>query len=150
MTKIAIGADHGGYRLKEVLKRFLIKKGFEIVDFGTDSEVPCDYPLIGYEVAKAVSKGRFKKAILICKSGIGMSIVANKLKNVRAALCHTVELARSSRQHNDANILILAAILIKENLAKDIIKVWLFTRPLGGRHKRRVGQISEIEKLINC
>ncbi len=144
--RIAIGADHGGYRLKEVIKKSLIKSGYRINDFGTDSESSCDYPLIGYEVAKAVSNARFKKAILICKSGIGMSIVANKVKNVRAALCHTVSLARSSRQHNDANILILAANLVREKLAKKMVKVWLSTEALGGRHRRRVRQIAEIER----
>lgn len=144
--KIAIGADHGGYGLKKDLIKFLKKKGHRIKDFGTFSEENCDYPLIGYEVAKAVSKNKFSRGILICKTGIGMSIVANKVKGARAALCDRLDIARSSRLHNDANILILAANIVSNVKSKKIVRVWLSTAALGGRHRRRVGQIKKIER----
>ena len=92
--RVAIGADHGGFKLKEMLKKHLANKGYKITDYGTGSEDSCDYPLIGYEVAKGVSKGKFEKGILVCKTGIGMAIIANKLKNVRSAVCNTASQAR--------------------------------------------------------
>lgn len=144
--KIAIGADHGGYRLKEALIKFLNKKGYKVKDFGTFSEEACDYPLIGYEVAKVVGAKKFSRGILICKTGIGMSMVANKVKGARAALCHRIDIARSSREHNDSNVLALAANVVSVRNAKKILDVWLSTRALGGRHRRRVEQIREIEK----
>jgi len=146
--KIAIGADHGGYKLKESLKSFLKKKGHTLKDFGTFSKEPCDYPIIGYEVAKAVSCKKYPRGILICKTGVGMSMVANKLKGVRAALCDRIDIARSSREHNDANILVLAANVISSAKAKKIVGVWLSMRTVGGRHKRRVDQIKKIDKLV--
>ena len=131
--KIAIGADHGGFKLKEILKKFLRKKGHQVKDFGTYSEESYDYPIVG---------------ILICKTGVGMSIVANKIRGVRAALCDRIDIARSSRMHNDANVLILAANIVSAAKAKRIVGIWLSTPALRGRHRRRVSQISEIEKLI--
>jgi len=144
--KIAIGADHGGFRLKEKLKKYLEKKGYAIEDFGTYDQRPCDYPLMGHEVAKSVSKGKFKKGILICKTGIGMAIIANKARNVRSGVCNTVNQARTSRLHNDTNVLSLAAKYINFEKAKKITSVWLKTKALGTRHKRRVNQIERLEK----
>lgn len=145
--KIAIGADHGGFRLKDGLVKFLKKKGHGVKDFGTFSEASCDYPVVGYELSKAVRRKLFPRGILVCKTGIGMSMVANKIKGVRAALCNTVKSARLSRQHNDANILVLAANNVSEAKAKKIINIWLSTRALGGRHRRRVSQIEKIERV---
>ena len=144
--RIAIGADHGGFRLKEGLARFLKKKGHKVKDFGTFSEACCDYPIIGLELSRAVGKKIFPRGILICKTGIGMSMVANKVKGIRAALCATVKMARSSRLHNDANILVLAANNVSRSKAEKIISAWLSTRALGGRHKRRVRQINKIKR----
>jgi ribose 5-phosphate isomerase B len=146
MKKIAIGCDHGGFELKKLLKRFLSEKGYIVRDFGVHSEEPSDYPLIGYEVSKGVSDGRFKRAILICKTGIGMAIIANKLRNVRAAACTTVAQARTSLEHNDTNVLSLAAQYADFKKAKLIVTTWLKTEALGGRHKRRVNQIKILEK----
>jgi len=144
--RIAIGCDHGGFKLKERLKKYLLKKGYEAEDFGTHTAEPCDYPLVGYKVARAISKNKFKKAILICKTGIGMAIIANKLPNVRSGVCNTVGEARSSREHNDTNLLSLAAKYVNFDKAKKIVSVWLSTKALGGRHHRRVCQIKRLEK----
>jgi len=145
--RIAIGADHGGYKLKTYLVDFLRKKGHSVKDFGTFSEESCDYPVIGYGVSKAVGRKKFARGILICKTGIGMSIVANKVKGARAALCDRVDIARSSRQHNDTNVLILAAKIVPSNKAKQIVDVWLSTRAVGGRHGKRVNQIKKVDKM---
>lgn len=139
--KIAIGADHGGYRLKEKVAEYLKQKGYPVKDFGAFSEESCDYPLIGYKVSKVVGKKEFSRGILICKTGVGMSMVANRVKGVRAALCDRVDIARLSREHNDSNILVLSAKLVAFEKAKDILDVWLSTKALGGRHRRRVKQI---------
>ncbi|MDP6685503.1 MAG: ribose 5-phosphate isomerase B [Candidatus Omnitrophota bacterium] len=138
---IAIGADHGGFKLKEALVKYLKKKRHSVKDFGTFSEGSCDYPIIGYKVARAVSKKKSSRGILICKTGIGMSIVANRVKGVRAALCDRADIARSSRQHNDTNVLVFAANIVSLQKAKKIVDVWLSTRALGGRHARRVNQM---------
>ncbi len=144
--KIAIGADHGGYKLKETLVGFLKKKGHTVKDFGTFSEESCDYPVIGYKVGKGVGARRYSRGIIICKTGLGMSMVANKIKGVRAALCDRVDIARSSRQHNDANVLVLAANIVSAKKAKTITSVWLSTRALGSRHRRRVRQINRMDR----
>lgn len=144
--RIAIGADHGGFELKEILVKFLKKKGHGVKDFGTYSDEACDYPIIGYEVAKAVGKKKFSRGILICKTGVGMSIVGNKSRGARAALCDRVDIARSSVEHNDANILVFSANIVNPEKAKKIVSAWLSARPLGGRHKRRVDQIKKIDK----
>jgi ribose 5-phosphate isomerase B len=144
--KIAIGADHGGFYLKKALIQFLRKKGHAVKDFGTFSEESCDYPPIGKEVAMAVAGKKFSRGIVICKTGIGMSMAANKVRGARAALCDRVDIARSSRLHNDANVLALAAAIIDVPKAKKIVSVWISAPSLGGRHRRRVGQIKEIEK----
>jgi ribose 5-phosphate isomerase B len=148
MKKIAIASDHAGFRLKETLKSILEKKGFAVKDFGTFSQERCDYPEFAYRASLAVSKGKIKQAVLICKSGIGNSIVANKLPRVRAALCYNVKAAELSRQHNDSNILVLGAGFVNPSLAKKILTVWLGTSFEGGRHKRRLNQINAVEKTI--
>lgn len=141
---IAIGSDHAGYISKEKLKEYF-ENNITYKDFGTESEESCDYPLIAEKVAKSVASGECEQGILICGSGIGMSIVANKVKGVRAALCGNVELAKLSRMHNNANILCLGARMTDFEEIKEIIKVFLETPFEGGRHQKRVDQISEVE-----
>lgn len=144
--RIVMGSDHGGFRLKEKLKAFLEKRGYQVKDAGCLNRSSCDYPEYAYEVARLVSSGRFSRGILICKSGIGNSIVANKLKGVRAALCYNLRAAKLSRRHNDANLLVLGALFVKEPLARRMVSIWLRTAFEGGRHLRRVRQIDEIDK----
>lgn len=147
--KIAIGADHRGYDLKTKLVAFLKKEGHDVTDFGTDSNEPCDYPIIGYNVAKALAKGDSERGILICMSGIGMSIIANKVPGVRAAMCDTKTDAGLSREHNDANVIIISSKYVKDD-PEDILKVWFNTDITEERHKRRVDQIRDIEnKILN-
>ena len=146
--KIAIGADHAGYQLKSKLIKFLEKEGYLVADLGAHSAKRCDYPSIGYKVARSVSEGIFPRGILICKTGIGFSIVANKLPGIRAALCLTTQQAKFSRQHNNANILTLSASYLSLKKACQILNVWLKTEFSGGRHARRVRQITNIEKRI--
>lgn len=146
--KIIIGSDHGGYRLKEKIKAFLESKGYRVKDVGCFNREPCDYPEYAYQVAHLVSSGNSSRGVLICKSGIGNSIVANKLPGVRAALCYNLKAAKLSRRHNDANILILGALFVKEALAKRIVSLWLKTEFEGGRHLRRVKEIKKIEDDI--
>jgi ribose 5-phosphate isomerase B len=150
MKKIVVGADHGGFKLKEALKIFLQRKGYSVKDVGTYSEERCDYPATAYAAAKEVSTGRYPRAVIICKSGIGNSIVANKLPKVRAALCYNVKVARLSRQHNDSNILVLGSMFVTGQQAKRILSVWLATEFEGGRHQKRVRQIRAIEEGIRC
>lgn len=148
MRNILIASDHAGFILKEKLKSYLQKKGFKIKDLGTHSQESCDYPEFAYSLAQGVSLGKYKRGILICKSGIGNSIVANRLARVRAALCYNVKAARLSRQHNDSNVLVLGSAFINEGLAKKIVNVWLKTEFLGGRYTRRLNKIKEIEERI--
>ena len=143
--KIIIGSDHAGFKLKEKLKSDLLKSGFKVSDIGTYSSESCDYPQIAYRLANQISLGKFKKGILICNTGIGNSIVANRLPGVRAALCYNIKAARLSRQHNDSNILVLGAAFLKNSLVLRLVNIWLKTKFLGGRHKRRLNQIKEIE-----
>ena len=145
-VKIAMGADHGGYRLKEVLKGYLKKKGFIVLDFGTFTDESCDYPLIGHKVAKAVATKKCRFGINICKSGFGMGIISNKVKSVRSAVCDSLSQAKSAREHNDCNVLSLSGMRIKLWKAKKICEVFLKTKSLGGRHKRRVKQINNLER----
>jgi RpiB/LacA/LacB family sugar-phosphate isomerase len=146
--KIAIGADHGGYALKKAIKEALEKKGYKIIDVGTHSDESCDYPGFGYEVARQVTLKKAWRGIVICKSGIGMSIIANKLPGVRAGLCLSAEDASSARKHNDANILVLAAqkTTIKKTL--NIVEIWIKTEALKGRHSKRIRQIKQFEKKV--
>ena len=146
--RIAIGSDHGGFKLKQALVKYIKEKGHSVVDAGCFSQDSCDYPKYSYAVAELVGSKKADRGIAICKSGIGNSIVANKVKGVRAALCSGVANARSSREHNDANMLVLGALYVKENTAKRIVSVWLQTKALGGRYARRVGQIRRIESKV--
>ncbi len=148
--KIAIGADHAGYELKELLSKVITEIGHEIIDMGTGSSCSVDYPDYAESVAKAVSDGTYERGILICGTGIGMSIVANKFKNVRAALCNDLFTAKMSRLHNDANILCIGARVIGIGLAKEIVETWLNTPFEGNRHLKRLEKINFIErKVIN-
>lgn len=144
--KIVLGCDHGGFQLKKKIIKFLQAKGYRLADLGSHSAQSCDYPLIGKRVAQAVSRGKFERGILICKTGIGFAIVANKVPKVRAALCRSKRDARLSREHNDANVLVLGANFTKTQPAKEILEVWLKTAFKGGRHARRVRQIAKMEK----
>lgn len=147
--KIAIGADHGGYKMKNKLVKFLKTKGFALADLGTHSAESCDYPAIGYKVAASVSSGQFPRGILICKTGVGFSIVANKLPGVRAALCLKASQARASREHNNSNILILAANYLSATEASRIVDAWLKAEfSPKSRHGRRVRQIANIERKL--
>ena len=145
MKKIVIGNDHGGYDLKKVIKKHLKKKGYEIVDVGTYSRESVDYPDFAEKAAKMVSSKEVDYGILICKTGIGMSISANKIRDVRAANVHNIFTARSSKEHNDANIITLGSEVVKPDDALEIIEVWLNARFEGGRHKRRIEKISKLE-----
>ena len=147
--KIIIGADHAGYPLKEALKPFLAEMGLAVSDAGTDSERAVDYPDIAVKVAEAVSVGVFPRGILICGTGVGMSMVANRFPCVRAALCRDEEEARISRMHNDANILVLAGRKTDAETAMKIVRTWLTTPFEGGRHQRRLDKIGETELRLS-
>jgi ribose 5-phosphate isomerase B len=144
--QIGLACDHGGFELKEELKAFLKSLGVEPIDMGTFNENSVDYPDFGVLVAEKVSRGELEKGILICGTGIGMSIVANKFRGVRAALVNDLYSSRCSREHNDANILIIGGRIVGKELAKEIVKVWLETPFAGGRHKRRLEKIEALEK----
>jgi len=146
--KIAIGSDHGGYELKTKIIEYLKKEGNEVLDLGTHSKESCDYPIIGFEVAKEIGNEKAERGILICKTGVGMAIIANKVHGVRAAACYDKEMAKSSREHNDCNVLVLAANYTDFKAAKNMIDIWLMTDPLAERHARRVKQIKEIEAKL--
>lgn len=143
---IGIGADHRGYRLKEELKIFLKEKGYEVVDFGTFDPGPCDYPDIALSLGEAVARSRVPWGLLICGSGIGMAIAANKLPGVRAAPAYNPELARRSRQDNDSNVLTLGGDFLSLEEAQKILEAWLETPFAGGRHRRRVEKIISYEQ----
>jgi len=145
---IAIGADHGGFALKEKMKLYLEHIGCTVKDCGTYSLESCDYPQIGFEVAQAVAGKKAHKGLLICKTGVGQSIVANKVPGIRAAVCLSAACAAYSRRHNDANVLVFGSLFVKEALAKRILSTWLKTKFEGGRHRRRVEQIKKIENKI--
>ena len=142
---IAIGCDHGGYKLKEELKKYMDEKEIEYKDFGTMSEESIDYPNIAKKVAMAVQSKECEKGILICRSGIGMSICANKFKGIRCTPCYKEETAKYARMHNDSNILALGADYITTNEAICIFRMWLATEFEGGRHEERLKLIEEIE-----
>ena len=145
MPKIIIGSDHAGFKLKQSIIKFLEELGYEYDDLGSFDEEPCDYPKTAYKVANEVIKNN-TKGILLCGSGIGEAIVANKVKGIRAANCFNEYTAKKSREHNNSNILCLGARVLSEQEAKKITKTWLETpHSSETRHKRRVKQISEIE-----
>ena len=142
---IAIASDHGGYPLKEHIKAYLAAKGITCQDFGTDSTESCDYPAFGKAAAQAVASGQCQWGIVICTTGIGISIAANKVKGIRCAHCTDSLSAEMTRRHNDANVLALGAGITGPNLAKRIVEVFLNTGFEGGRHARRVGQLDSIQ-----
>lgn len=144
-VKIAIGSDHGGFTLKEEIKSYVESLGYEVKDFGTYTKESVDYPDIAKEVAESVVDGAYDRGILICGTGIGISIAANKVRGIRAALCHDTFSAHASREHNNANILAMGERVIGVELAKEITKVWLHAEFEGDRHLRRINKISEME-----
>jgi len=145
--RIAIGSDHAGFELKQTIKEFLQELGMECKDFGIYSTKPYDdYPYIAAEVGEAVASGVYDRGILICGTGIGMSIAANKVPGVRAALCNDLFSAKKSREHNNANILTTGSRIVGVELAREIVRIWLATEFMKGRHALRVNKYSEIEK----
>ena len=148
IEKILIASDHAGFSLKGKLKTYLVKKGLEVIDLGTCSKNRCDYPQFAYSLAKKISENKFRRGILICKTGIGNSIMANRLRGVRAALVYNVRAARLSREHNDSNVLVLGSAFVNKDLGNRIAGVWLKTEFQGGRHLRRLNLIKKLEKKI--
>ncbi len=146
--KIAIGADHRGYHTKERLKAYLMEMGHEVTDCGCPSEKSCDYPDYSIPPCLKVTRGQAERAILLCGSGIGMAMTANKVAGIRAALCHDELTAEMSRRHNNANVLCLPADLLGDELIHRMIQVWLETTFDGGRHARRVGKIMAAERHL--
>lgn len=144
--RIGLASDHAGFELKEEIKAFLVSLGFDPVDYGTFNEDSVDYPDYGALVAEKVSRGELDRGVLICGTGIGMSIVANKFPRVRAALVHDLYSCRCSREHNDANVLVIGGRLLGKEIAKEIVKVWFTTPFAGGRHQRRIDKIEALEK----
>jgi ribose 5-phosphate isomerase B len=142
-TPIIIGCDHGAYDLKEKLKTFIENKGIKVEDVGTHSQDSVDYPDFGVKVASMVSTGKFKRGILLCGTGIGMSMVANRFPHVRAALCSDLFSAIMSRRHNDSNILVLGGRVIGEGLALELTRAWLETPFDGGRHRMRIEKFDQ-------
>ncbi len=144
--RIGLACDHGGFELKEELKAFLKSIHVEPIDMGSFTEDSVDYPDFGILVAEKVSNGELERGVLICGTGIGMSIIANKFPGVRAALVNDLYSSRCSREHNDSNILVMGGRIVGGDLAKEIVKVWLETPFAGGRHKRRLEKIEALEK----
>ena len=144
--KIAMGSDHGGFALKQHLKTYLENKGCLVEDCGTDSTQSCDYPDFGRLAAEAVASGRCERGIVICTTGIGISISANKVRGIRCALCSEPLSAEMTRRHNDANMLALGGGMIGPKMAERIVDVFLDTQFEGGRHARRVGLVMDVEK----
>ncbi|MEZ0344213.1 MAG: ribose 5-phosphate isomerase B [Caldimicrobium sp.] len=144
--KIVIAADHAGYFLKEKIKDFLIKEGHEVLDVGTNSAVSVDYPEYGYKAVEKILKGEAERGILVCGTGIGMSIVANRFPGIRAALCHEPFSAKMARLHNNANVLVLGGRLIGDGMAIEIVKTFLSMEFEGGRHERRLNLIEDLRK----
>jgi len=147
-SPIIIGCDHAAYDLKEKVKEFLIAKGVDVEDVGCHSAASVDYPDFGIKVASRVSAGQFERGILMCGTGIGMSMVANKFPHVRAALCTDLFSAMMSKRHNNSNILVLGARVVGDILAMEIVKAWLETPFEGGRHQRRLDKFDRIDTAI--
>jgi ribose 5-phosphate isomerase B len=144
--KISIGADHAGFALKEQLRQALEQKGYQVVDEGTHSSASCDYPDYAEAVAHDVAEGRADRGILVCSTGIGMSIAANKVPGIRAALVTDVFMARMAKEHNNANVLVLGGRVLDEQKACDLVGAWLDASFEGGRHQGRLDKIADIEK----
>lgn len=149
MMKIAIGSDHGGFQLKEAVKDYLVENNYDVEDFGAHSTDSVDYPEIGEKVALAIKDGEYDRGILVCGTGLGISISANKVPGIRAALVSDTFTAKMSRAHNDANILALGGRVLGVDLALEIVDVWLKTEFEGGRHERRVNKIKDLETKYN-
>ena len=143
--KIAVACDHGGLQLKRALVRYLASKGHEVIDFGTDTEESCDYPDYALPAAEAVAAGRCERGILVCGTGIGVSLVANNVPGIRCAHCHDTYSAKYTRLHNDANMLAFGQRVIGEGLMEEIVDVFLSTDFEGGRHQRRLDKLAAIE-----
>ncbi|MCH8029556.1 MAG: ribose 5-phosphate isomerase B [Candidatus Dadabacteria bacterium] len=143
---LAIACDHAGLELKNEVKRYVLELGYEVEDFGTDTTEKVDYPDFAREVSERVSSGQYKRGILVCSSGVGMAIVANKYPRVRAVLAGDAHTALMSRKHNDANVLTLGANITPKEKALEIVSVWLRTEFEGGRHEKRINKIRDIEK----
>ncbi len=146
-SAVILGCDHAAFPLKEKIKAFLTAKGVEVEDVGTHSEASVDYPDYAIKVAQAISNNQFKRGILICGTGLGMSMVANKFPHVRAGLCNDLFSAILSRQHNDANILVMGGRVIGETLAQKIVDAWLKTPYEGGRHQSRLAKFESYAKI---
>ncbi len=149
MEKIAIASDHAGREVKDDLAEFLKELGYDVIDMGVNGDSSVDYPDYGSPVAERVSDGRIHRAVLLCGTGIGMSILANKYKNVRAALVSDVYSARMAREHNDANILVIGGRIVGKGLARELVKEWLDAKFLGGRHQRSLDKIRVVEEKMN-
>ena len=150
VLKVAIGSDHAGFDYKELVKKHLEEKGFQVIDKGTYSKESVDYPIFGEAVAQAVASGEADRGIVICGTGIGISISANKVKGIRAALCTNEYMAKMARKHNDANILAFGARVLGIDVALGIVDVFFETEFEGGRHERRVNEIKSIEEKNFC
>lgn len=143
--KLAIGSDHAGYEMKEEIKKYLEEKGYEVKNYGTNSTESCDYPEFGEKVGRAVASGECEEGVLVCGTGIGISLAANKVKGIRAAVCSEPVSARLAKQHNNANIIAFGARIVGMEEAKGIVDAFLSAEFLGGRHEKRVNMISDIE-----
>ena len=144
--KIAMGNDHTGIELKNIIKEFVEGKGYEVIDLGTNAPESCDYPVYGEKVGRAVADGEADLGIAICGTGVGISLACNKVKGIRACVCSEPYTAKLSRMHNNSNVLAFGARVVGDELAKMIVKEWLDAEFEGGRHQRRVDMIMEIEK----
>ena len=147
--KVALAADHGGFRLKENIAGFFRESGIDYTDFGTFSEEPVDYPDIALRVAEAVRSGAFERGVICCGTGIGVAIAANKVPGIRASQCHDTFSARAAREHNNANVLTMGERVIGFGLARDIVRIWLEAEFQGGRHAPRLDKISLAEQKYN-
>lgn len=143
---ILIASDHAGFKLKKAMEGYLLRLGYAAEDLGTYTQESCDYTEFAADLASEISRSKTARGVLICKSGIGNSIVANRFPGVRAALCSSIKAARLSRRHNDSNVLVMGAAFVSEGLARQILKEWLNTGFEGGRHQRRLNKIKKIEK----
>lgn len=146
MNKIAIGSDHGGLELKNSILKYLNENNYEVIDCGTETDASVDYPDFGEKVAKMVSSGEADEGVLICGTGIGMSITANKFKGIRAALVHNEFTAKMAREHNNANILVLGGRVLSVEVGVKLVKIWQESSFEGGRHQGRLDKIHELEK----
>ena len=149
MLSVALGADHAGWELKEALKAWLIDAGYQVLDFGTHGPDSVDYPDYALQVAEAVTVGKVERGVLICGTGIGMTIAANKVSGIRAALCGDVFTARMSREHNDANVLALGGRLTGRETGLEILSAWIESPFAGGRHARRLDKIADMQRVTS-